>query len=371
MKELREILAAWEAADRAGQRAALATVVAVEGSAYRRPGARLLVLEDNTHVGGVSGGCLEAEVIEVAHRVIAENRPQLLCYDTTHELDVVVGLGMGCNGVIRILVEPLQDACGVRDFLDHCITERRRGVMATVLVTEGDTGIAVGSRLVRRGDAAGFAACDPSTEEALSSLGPHLLHDPAVGTHQYEVPGGRVELAIEKFEPTPSLIIFGAGNDAQPLVRLAKELDWNVTVVDDRSQYASKERFPEADAVVVCNADDIGQRLSPGDRTMAVVMTHNFPRDVELLRALLTSPVRYIGLLGPRRRAERILSYLEREGVEVGDADWLHCPVGLDIGAETPEEIAVSILAEMQAAVRGRSGASLRTRAMAIHDEGD
>jgi xanthine/CO dehydrogenase XdhC/CoxF family maturation factor len=179
---------------------------------------------------------------------------------------------------------------------------------------------------------------------------------------------GYIEVLLEVIQPVP-LLIFGAGYDAIPVARFAKALGWHVTVVDGRPAYAREDQFPDVDSVVLCPPESIRQHLRLNPRTVAIIMTHHYASDLELLRTLLPSPVRYIGILGPKRRTERLLQALQSEGLPITETDLqrVYSPVGLDVGAETPEEIALSILSEIQAVINRRSGDPLRNRKGGIH----
>jgi len=173
----------------------------------------------------------------------------------------------------------------------------------------------------------------------------------------------------ETVEPLPLLVLFGAGDDAQPVVRLAKETGWRVTVVDSRAAFATPARFPQADTVVVANAEAGATGLMLDDKTHVVVMTHRFAEDVKLLAALLTRPLAYLGVLGPRKRTDRVLAQLDEGGFvpRPETLERLCAPVGLDLGATTPETIALSIVAELQCSLTGRTPIHLRDRAAPIH----
>ncbi|SDS19617.1 XdhC/CoxI family protein [Opitutus sp. GAS368] len=332
MPELAQILAALAAAP--GRPAVLATLVQVEGSSYRRPGARLLLLADGTHLGSISGGCLEEDVVQRAGRVLASGRPECATYDTTAENDLVWGVGLGCQGVVRIFIEPLPAA---RPRWVGALSENLRARRATTLA-------------VVHGEANGAA-------RGTCVAG--------------ELPGEPADAGIfrETVSAPPPLVIFGAGDDAQPLVRLAKETGWHVTVVDARPAYATAMRFPRADAVVTVSRWDVGEFLAPGEETFAVVMTHRYTDDLQFLRALLPQPLAYLGVLGPRKRTNRLLAQLQEEGLAAGPEVLarLHAPVGLDLGGDTPAAVALAILAEMHSRLSGRAPVNLRDRPGSIH----
>jgi xanthine/CO dehydrogenase XdhC/CoxF family maturation factor len=176
---------------------------------------------------------------------------------------------------------------------------------------------------------------------------------------------------VERVDPPTPLVIFGAGHDAMPVARLAKELGWHVTLVDHRPAYASPERFPEADRIVQGSSREAATQLTLESETLALVMTHNYLRDLELLQLLLPSPVRYLGLLGPRRRTDQLLGDLKEKGIVPAheQLNRLYAPVGLDIGSEGPAEVAMSILAEMQAVMTRHRGGHLRERKQPIHQD--
>jgi xanthine/CO dehydrogenase XdhC/CoxF family maturation factor len=268
----------------------------------------MLILRDGTTIGSISGGCLEQDVIAHAAEVRASGEAKLLSYDTTLEEDILFGVGLGCKGLIEILVEPIS----------HAVEKLR--VVEKVFAT----GKSAFVRHERDGEV--------------------IFEE-------------RVHAPIKMF-------VFGAGYDAIPLARLASQMGFVVTVVDRRPAYATKERFPDAE-VVVAN----GVTCSMGERSAAVVMSHHYVSDRDYLKALLPLPISYLGLMGPRRRAEKMLQEIREEGVMVGDEllAKLHNPVGLDIGAEGPEEIALAILAEINAVFAGHGGGMLREKKGPIH----
>lgn len=327
-REIETILAALERGP-----AALATLVAVNGSSYRRPGARLLLLPDGRSVGSISGGCLEEDLRERARAVLAGGAPQLVTYDTSDENDLVWGTGLGCRGEVRVFVERLPDPLpGWIAALREGFRERRDTALA----------VAFGERLgARRGTRLAAAADDlPDTETFL-----------------------------ERVPPPPSLILFGAGDDAQPLAALAGQLAWEVTVFDTRSAYATAARFPAARRVIAGPADAAARHPAVVPDSQAIVMSHRYRDDLAVLRVLLASPPAYLGVLGPRHRTERLLRELAEEGIEphVAARERLFAPVGLDLGGASPETVALSIVAELQAVRSKREPRHLRDLARPIH----
>jgi len=314
--------------------AALATLVHARGSSYRREGARLLVSASGRRVGSISGGCLEEDLIERTKRVMATGRCETVVYDTTQENDLVWGVGLGCHGVVSILIEPLSTRPDwVLPLLER--QSRRQSTVLAVRYGHGTSGTSLGS-----------------VEKTV------------------QVPSGPEPETFFELQPAPLLLrIFGAGDDAQPLVRLAREQGWKVQVSDPRPSYATQARFPEAEAVT---AEPVARALSASicdERTAAVIMTHHYVHDLPLLGGLLAQPLCYLGLLGPRKRAEKLVADLLAQGHLV-PANWrqrLHAPVGLDLGGDTPECVALAIVAELQALLSGRDARPLRERAGPIH----
>jgi xanthine/CO dehydrogenase XdhC/CoxF family maturation factor len=385
VNELQAIVAAYAEAGARGERAALATIVSVEGSAYRGPGARMLITESGRTTGTISGGCLERDVCERAARVLESRVARIVEYDTRGSEDIVWGLGLGCNGVVRVLLESLHaGSAGERalPFIANCLRARQSGVLATVIGADAEGGAGhpseVGARLLLD-DALNI--CGPSRTDAMPAAriredALEILAGRRSSIRSYEAGTRRTEVFFDVIRPPRPLVVFGAEQDAVPLVHLARMLGWHVTVVDARARDATRARFAEADEVVLCRAEETAARVSLTEETAAVVMTHNYPIDVELLRALLPSPVRYLGILGPKQRTSKLLeeiggdaSSTSRGGAADSRHARLHSPIGMDIGAETPEEIALSIISEINAVCAARGGGFLRDRNAPIHAE--
>ena len=372
MSELDAVLRAIEGVQAAGRRAALATVVSVSGSSYRRPGARMLVVEDEATTGGVSGGCLESDVILRAAAAIEDGSVALATYDTTGDDDVDFGVGLGCRGVIHVLIEPLPAAPGARypGLLDGLRRAREHAVLATVWRTSGGGETCVGSRLLHDGRGVCWSDLgDSELGRAIASDAARVLERQRSRTTTYRWPAGEADVLLEYLPPPVSLVVFGGGPDAVPLVRLAKTLGWQVTVVAVGAAGASRARFSVADAVIACHPRDVRAQVPLADHSVAVVMTHNYRHDLSLLEVLLPSPVRYLGLLGPKARAEALLHDLRLVGLAPSPEQLrrLHAPAGLDLGAESPEEIALAIVAEAKATLGGRAARPLRERDGPIH----
>lgn len=361
MKELREILARIE--DEPGP-AVLATVVDVKGSSYRLPGAKMLVLPDGSFVGTVSGGCIEADVLERAKRVLETGTPELFLYDTTGDESSVFSLNMGCKGIVRILLEKVDGDSDYLDLFRRSIFEGEYGFAATRL---GEPGI---ERTFFDGEGR------PVAGEAAGEI-EKFVRSAAAARKNARRPAGIVEIGpddaeyfVEAATPPRHLLILGAGADAIPLADLAHRIGWRVTIADHRPAYAADDRFPDADRIVVGRPEELVGIVDPGPDTAAVVMSHNFGNDKGYLAGLLQRDVAYIGALGPKVRTAEMLEAIENElsGPDASLPRRLHAPVGLDIGGTDPESIAVSIIAEVQAVLSGREGGFLADREGRIYD---
>jgi xanthine dehydrogenase accessory factor len=368
MSEIADVLAAIESLSAKGERMALATIVAVRGSTYRRPGARLLVPEDGAPIGNLSGGCLEGDVADMARVVMDEGTARLAGWDLTADDDAVWGLGLGCNGAIEVFIEPAEQAAEVAGALRIALDEQRAISVVTV-IESGHDGVSPGARIVVRPD--GESQGSLGTPEADAAATAAAREQLGLETSEVRTLLGDVRAFVEVLDPPLRLLICGAGHDAIPMVHAAAGLGWNAIVVDDRDVFLTRDRYPEAGGFVHVEAPEEVAKVAPiDDHTFAVVMTHNFLRDKEYLRSLLTSPVAYIGMLGPAARTERLLMELREEGVEVTEEDRarIHGPAGLDLGSEGPEEIAQSIAAEIVAVRHARLGGFLKERPGPIHD---
>jgi xanthine dehydrogenase accessory factor len=360
MKELLELLNA-----RARVRSvpyALATVLRVEGSSYRRPGARMLIDIHGRVAGSVSGGCLEKSVVAQGQVAIADGQNRLLTFDTTDSDDSSFGTSLGCQGMIWIGVEVIPPHVPwPLDKIAREIQTRRTSAVLIVQSHCGENGVTFQSRVVYEGK---------GDEDA--PLWPELSQEVAAVMRLCKtrcLENGSSELAlIEWLGPPVALMLFGGGPDVRPLTRLARELGHEVTVLDRRADVARAENFPEANKVVLAKPWEIAGRLRSDSRTAAIVMNHHYDTDRDTLAALVPLHLPYIAMLGPKRRTARILAELQEEGHDTASLERiLHAPAGLDIGAETPEQIALAILAEIQATLSQRDGGRLRYRNAPIH----
>jgi xanthine dehydrogenase accessory factor len=360
--ERQRLLAAIEAEIAAGRPFALATIVGTAGSTYRHAGARLLVRDRGDWVGNVSGGCLEGEVLEVGSRAIERGEGEFACYDLTADEEAIWGWGLGCNGVIDVLVEPAETAVHAARALRAGERSGRPHVLATVVSSEV---VPVGTHLLVLEDGTATGALAGVFGDAVTAAARDALA--AGSSTRTEVDGSDVFLEVVR--PPLRLLVCGAGHDAVPLVRTAADLGWDLTVVDDRSSFLVPERFPRASRFVRAEPAEAAREAGVDDNAYVIIMSHNFLRDVDYLTAFLGTDCAYIGVLGPGRRLQRLLDQVRDRGVEPTDGDRakLHGPAGLDLGAEGPDEIAAAICAEVLAVSRGHAGGFLRAREGAIH----
>jgi len=350
----------------------LATVVRVEGSAYRRPGARMLISEDGRTTGMVSGGCLETDLADRAQEVLRQGGSHTVVYDMRSPDDIVWGLGLGCDGEIRVLLEAL-DPEAVPPWCTFASRSReRRGYAAIATVFEAPGPARIGRRCwVDDLGNHGATSRDDELDVPMMRAAKALLVEKRSRNETWDTADGPCSGLLEIVRPPVQLYLFGAGADALPLVEQAAALEWRVGLLDHREPLADPRRFPRANEVhcVDYASFDIN-RLDIDDRTALLLLTHHFLHDRTLLERLLETPAAYLGVLGPRRRLERLLEELAADGIEPSSEarERLHGPVGLDIGSETPGEIALSALSEIQAVMNERDGGRLRDGNRPLHD---
>jgi xanthine dehydrogenase accessory factor len=343
----------------AGRAMALGILVHTVGSTYRKAGAMLLIATDGEYAGLISGGCLEGDLGERARAVIETGHAALVTYDLRNADDLVWGLGLGCEGAMRILLLRV----GPREEwqpLAHLAAALAGHTQTAIgVVTESrDPAVPAGALLLpaASGDGASGAARALPSQAAAGLLQPDALAALAAAPgsgrvgHQ-EGPGARWQLLLLPLALPPRLLLLGAGPDALPVVELAARLHWRVTVTDHRPAYAVPSHFRLAERVLLMRPEEIAQALDLSQFAAAVVMSHHLPSDLEYLRALSASVLAYIGLLGPPGRREKLLSELGADAPRLRPR--LHAPVGLNLGGRTPEAIALAIVAEIHAFIHG------------------
>ncbi|QGX39742.1 XdhC family protein [Permianibacter aggregans] len=355
----------------------LATVVKVEGSAYRRPGARMLIPRVGRSVGTLSGGCLESEVSKKAWWLTEGGLTVLRRYSTASldnesestdeeplDEETELQFGLGCNGTVHILFQRLSVSAPLFARLRKVEEQGQAAAQALVIESRGSKSLMTGDCFdeadIQTKEPALAALLQAQMQEVCSSRRSRLL--------QLQDEQGRAELLLEYLAPNPELIIVGAGHDAEPLVQMAAAMGWRVTVIDGRRHFARPERFPLARQVLCLQADDPASAHLPGDAAV-VIMSHSFAQDRAWLRHFLSRSPPYLGQLGPKSRTDRLLGeFADSADPAIKQAiAALHAPVGLDLGGSTPEAVALAILAEAQAALNGRVGGSLKQRQQPIH----
>ena len=372
MKEIKDIIAAYYKSMQEGRQTALATVVHLEGSSYRRPGARMLIEDNGQLTGAISGGCLEGDALRKALLAMAEQKPMLVTYDTMDDDDAKFGVGLGCNGIIQVLIEPIDanEPNNPIQLLEEIAGKRQQAVLVTLFSLQQKKSTQQGTCLLLKEDG---VIVDKNNHLQLKDV---LLADATAAMENkqsvfknYVSPQNDVTAFIEMIQPALSLIVIGAGNDVIPLTKMADILGWETTVIDGRAANANKNRFETACKIIVAKPENVLSQISIDRQTVFLLMTHNFNYDKAMLQELIQKDIVYIGMLGPIKKLERIINEFKEEGLELNDQQRavIHSPVGLDIGAETPEEIALSIVAEIKAALAGKKGKPLKEFSTTIH----
>jgi len=376
VKELKEIVNASDAARRNGQRVALASVVHLDGSSYRRPGARMLVTDEGDMTGAISGGCLEGDALRKAMHAISQGSNRLVTYDTTDEDDMSIGIQLGCAGVIQVLFEPVDHnrADNPVELIRKAHAVRQAAVLVTLFDLSARHGTQPGNGLLMEADGTitGELPVPHLREQILREMQEVLTNRISV-FKEYRTASGGITAFIEYLRPPVSLVVVGAGNDAIPMMQIAETLGWDVRIVDGRNTHARPERFVAACQVLVSKPETVLKQIPIDDRTVFVMMTHNYNYDKAMLKALLHTEVPYIGMLGPKKKLHRMLDDMQQDGFIPDKAmmSRVYGPSGLEMDAETPEEIALSIIAEIQAVLGNKAGGMLRDKTDVIHSRGD
>ncbi|MFD2287637.1 XdhC/CoxI family protein [Pedobacter petrophilus] len=364
MKEIADIIKAYEKARKEGKKTALATVVKVEGSSYRRPGARMLITEDGILTGAISGGCLEGDALRKALSAIHQQENKLVTYDSMDEDDAKFGVQLGCNGIVYILFEPIFDdsAANPIAILSALQGKRENAALAVLFSLAGKNQIGTNA-LLRMNDQ--YTSGENNLLPLFSNDLQKVLETKKSAFLDYSINEEPVNAFLEFISPPVSLIIAGAGNDAQPLANFADLLGWNVIIADGRQTHANSQRFPNANQILVTKPEQLLPQLEIDENTAFVLMTHNYNYDLALLDLLLPTNAPYIGTLGPKKKLIRMLDELNLN--TEGNQSRVHGPIGLDIGAETAEEIAISIVTEIKAVLSGASAGQLKKKDAPIH----
>ncbi len=373
MKEIKDIIRSFDEAQKQGRQTALATVVHLDGSSYRRPGARMLITDEGQLTGAISGGCLEGDALRKALLVMSQQRSMLVTYDTMDEDDAKFGIGLGCNGIIQVLIEPINpdEPNNPIQLLKTVAEKREKAVLVTLFSLENKKDTQPGTRLVLKENYQ--QERNTPLKDILVKDGMKTLREGRSLFRTYHTESQSLTAFIELAEPAVSLIAIGAGNDVIPVIAMAEILGWETTVIDGRPAYAKKERFVSSCQVLVSKPENVISQIEIDDRTVFVLMTHNYNYDMAMLHQLLLKNVIYVGMLGPKKKLDRVLGELREQGANFTEEQLasVHSPVGLDIGAETSEEIALSILSEIKAVLSGKQGLSLHSNTGSIHSRSD
>jgi xanthine dehydrogenase accessory factor len=344
MREIRQIVRLWQQ----GAANALVTLVRVEGSSYRQPGARLLLGKQGEYVGTISGGCLEAEVVRKAAWLIREGSI-VERYSTMFDDTAEVPFGLGCGGMVDLLIEPVDtpECCALLAALEGALTGNEAMVLTWLPRDRSELRRAV---IAANGDLIYASASLTEAELAKAKTTAQL---------RVEVESLSSEVFIERTSAPQRLFVFGAGDDAKPVINMAALMGWSISVIDGRAQMARPDRFPEAERVIVASATSSEVGAIRRDDAV-VVMTHSYEQDRELLTAVLPLHPRYLGLLGGRHRSSLLVSEVAAIlGWTVSACcDCIYAPVGLDLGGDGPEAIALAVIAEVQACCMGKLGVS-------------
>jgi xanthine dehydrogenase accessory factor len=369
-----------------GESVVLASVVRTVGPTYRGVGARMVVRADGTTVGLLSGGCLEGDLVQRAAQVRESGAPEIVSYDGRADDELIWGLGLGCNGLVEILLERREavSAGALGALLSSALDDAAPSVIATVVRAAGNGAPDVGARvLVRapvrvvrdgnwgRGAVLDAVSADARSAQVSARRGMNLEYVLSGNPEESLDDAVTVQVAFELVAPSIEVVICGSGPDVVPVTRIATSLGWSVTVVDPRPvAFTPPERFASARVVECAHSECLGEVISPNARTAAIVMSHNYERDLDYLDALARTEVAYIGVLGPRARTERLLGDLASRGQPFPESmlGRVFGPIGLDIGGDGPEAIALSIIAEIAAVMSGREGSHLREGMASIHE---
>ncbi len=361
MKDFIAVVQAYKQIDFSQRKAALATVVRVHGSSYRSPGARMLITDDGRWTGCISGGCLEGDALRKARQVMNDNRAIAVTYDTREESNQNLGISLGCNGVIDVLIEPVNpaDKNNPINLFESFIDSKEPLALATIFSSSR-----IASKILFSNDGRNSTAIHSQLAKDLNSI----FDSKKSEVKNYFFEGEQVEVFIELIQPTISLLIFGGGFDARPVSKLAQMLGWNVQITDECVAHLAPVFFPDA-KLSLCQREFVDRDFEINSHTACILMSHNYEYDRDVLRKLVKTETPYIGSLGPRKRFDKMQEEFLLEGISLSENDLerIHSPIGINIGAEAPDEIAISIIAEIQAKFAKRDGGFLKSNNGPIH----
>jgi len=370
MREIDAIVAAYKNLKNEQVQCVLATVVQVEGSSYRRAGARMLVDEFGNLTGSISGGCLEGDALRKALHALHHQKNKLVTYDTSDEDDAVIGAQLGCNGVIKVLFEAI----------NYQVEKNPCELLAMAVHEQQKAAILIEFNLDETKEQVGTTGLIYSEEKKNTISGipenmilkaVEVIKQAQSSLVQIASNTNRRHLFIEYYEPALKLVLVGAGNDAMILSRQAELLGWKVLVADGRPTHANSQRFSSGCQIIVTKPEETLNHIKIDDRCYFVLMSHNYHYDLAVLQVLLDiNVVPYIGILGPLKKWDRMKEDLLMAGMEITNEheEKIHAPIGLELGAETPAEIGLSVLAEVQKVLTRTNGQSLKFKKSPIHN---
>lgn len=366
MKEIKSILKLYNSFNNSGEKCAIAQVVRVEESSYRREGARMLVFESGIFEGGISGGCLEGDALKRSQIAILKQQPSIVTYDTSKENEI--GVGLGCNGIIDVLISPISDNSSTLKMLQKCVSDRDYHIIATVtaLNTEIDS-IPLGRSFYYDKDSASLEDCKHTgLRNFLQNKIQEVLKNQKSKTYHFDEEGVKASVFIEMIPPQFHLAIYGDNYDVYPILEMAKLMDWDVSLVGNVHKL-KKEKLRSVKNIY---PKDFEERPKLDKRTAIILMAHDYKTDYDNLEHLIKAPVPYIASLGPRKRFDKMIVEFKANGVEFTKEELsrIYAPCGLEIGAKTPEEIAISLFSEVIAVLSGKNGGMLREKSGPIHE---
>ncbi len=360
MIELKRIIDAHNSTDYDSHHTALATVVRVEGSSYRSPGAKMFIKDNGQWEGSVSGGCLEGDVLRQAREIMQSGKARIITYDTNEDTNHNLGINLGCNGIIHIFVEPLSRKHPIVPVFEKIVQSQKK----TILI-----------KRLQEHPTYSWTKTDGEILDSTFNFHEVTGQNNDLESKIFDQTSGMLEINddlifFEHYEPAIDLVIVGGGGDAQPVVHFANQLGWNVRLTDECAAHLFPKNFPKAQ-VIQCDRQYMGEKISTTPYSAVVLMTHNLDYDRDALIQLLESDASYIGIVGPKKRWVKMVSQLEDRGIKLTkkDLERIHAPVGLDIGADTREEIALAIIAEIKSVFAKRNAQPLKSRKDSIHSK--
>ncbi len=366
MKEIKSILALYDSFKNSGEQCAIAQVVRVEESSYRREGARMLVFESGVFEGGISGGCLEGDALQRSQVAILKQRPSIVTYDTSKENEI--GVGLGCNGVIDVLISPISENSATLKMLQKCVSDRGEHIIATVTALNSDLdSIPLGRSFYYDQDSASLEDCQhDNLRNFLHEKIQDVLDNKKSKTYHFNEKGVAASVFLEFIPPQFHLAVYGDNYDVYPILEMAKLMDWEVSLTGN-VQKLKKEKLQSVKNIF---PKDFEERPTIDNRTAIILMAHDYKTDYANLGQLIKSPAPYIASLGPRKRFDKMLGEFKTNGIDFSkdELNRIYAPCGLEIGANTPEEIALSLFSEILGVFSSKKGGMLREKVGPIHE---